>query len=478
MFRASAGCGRREALFVSSGPSRRHSSGATVALERRLSCCFLAPIFCAFGVLALSALLLGGCTTKEEPEEVEARPAKMMQLSAPVETVTNRFSARAAVELPSEVRGPLIEDDYGDVYGVLLALTGDGFSYADLEEITEEVQQELLRVPDVAKVDIFGSQGERIYLETTRAKIAELGLHPRLVALALNRRNVVEPSGFVELGPRELPIYTSGLCRSIDEIARMQLRSPLTGEHVRVEYLAEVGRGYADPPEAMLRFNGEAKLALGVVQADLEPGYTSHGVQHDLDDAVQALELPAGYSLEWDGEAAQAAEARADVLGPVPVVLGLIALILMAQFNSYRRTAIIFLTVPLGLFGASFGLLIFRQPFGFMALLGVMSLAGMIIRNAIVMIEQIDLESERRERVFDAVLEASVSRVRPVLLAAMTTVLGMLPLAISGPFWAPMALAIMFGLAFASVLTLLVVPVLYALLFRVPQESRPREPRS
>ena len=205
------------------------------------------------------------------------------------------------------------------------------------------------------------------------------------------------------------------------------------------------------------------------VQADLLAGATAHQVMRELQPATAALELPPGYRLEWDGEAVTAAEARAEVLGPVPVVLGLIVLILMAQFNSYRRTLIILITVPLGLIGVSAGLLLLNQPFGFMALLGVMSLAGMIIRNAIVMIEQIDLENERGADALSALLDAATSRVRPVLLAALTTVLGMLPLALSGPFWAPMAIAIMFGLGIASVLTLIAVPVLYAQLFRVPK---------
>jgi multidrug efflux pump subunit AcrB len=116
--------------------------------------------------------------------------------------------------------------------------------------------------------------------------------------------------------------------------------------------------------------------------------------------------------------------------------------------------------------GVSAGLLALQQPFGFMALLG-MSPSSMIIKNAIVMVEQIDLELARGSDAREALLDATVSRVRPVLLAAFTTVLGMLPLALSGPFWAPMAIAIMSGLAAASVLTLIVVPLLCSVLFRI-----------
>jgi multidrug efflux pump subunit AcrB len=203
------------------------------------------------------------------------------------------------------------------------------------------------------------------------------------------------------------------------------------------------------------------------VQADLHPGATADQVTRDLFSALRRLPLPPGYRAEWDGEAVEATKAQANVLGPAPMVIGLMALILMAQFNSHRRALIILLTVPLGMIGVSAGMLLFRQPFGFMALLGVMSLSGMIIKNAIVMVKQIDLELDRGTDPREALLDASVSRARPVLLAALTTVLGLLPLAISGPFWAPMAIAIMSGLAAASALTLIVVPLLYSTLFHI-----------
>jgi len=221
---------------------------------------------------------------------------------------------------------------------------------------------------------------------------------------------------------------------------------------------------------AIWRMDRERSLSL---QMDLLPGAIAHEVLGDLQQWVQDLDLPPGYRIDWDGDPVTSQEAQRGVLQPVPVVLGLMALVLMAQFNSYRRSLIILLMVPLGLVGVSAGLLLFNQPFGFMALLGLMSLSGMIIKNAIVMVEQVDLEMDRSDDAHQALVEAAVSRVRPVLLAAATTVLGMLPLALSGPFWAPMAVAIMFGLALASVLMLLLVPLLYAVLFGIPRPAPP-----
>jgi len=139
-------------------------------------------------------------------------------------------------------------------------------------------------------------------------------------------------------------------------------------------------------------------------------------------------------------------------------------------FNALRQPAIIWMTAPLGMIGITAALLITRQPFGFMAILGALSLIGMLVSNSIVLIDEIDsLILEGRDR-FQAILDGSVSRLRPVGIMALTTVLGMIPL-LPDVFFSAMAVTIMGGLAFATVLTLLVVPVLYALMFRIPSTA-------
>jgi len=140
-------------------------------------------------------------------------------------------------------------------------------------------------------------------------------------------------------------------------------------------------------------------------------------------------------------------------------------------FNSLKKTAIIWLTVPLAIIGVTAGLLLFNQPFGFMALLGMLSLAGMLIKNAIVLIDQIDIELSSGKEPFQAIVDSGVSRLIPVSMAAATTILGMIPL-LKDVFFVSMAVTIMFGLGFATVLTLIVVPVLYAIFFKVPNPAR------
>ena len=175
-------------------------------------------------------------------------------------------------------------------------------------------------------------------------------------------------------------------------------------------------------------------------------------------------ELSSEYQLAWGGEYEDSNNAIGALATSIPVFVGVMVLIVIGLFNNLRQPLIIWLTVPLALIGVTAGLLLFNLPFGFMAFLGALSLSGMLIKNAIVLIDQINLNLSNGMNTYDAVIDSGVSRMRPVMMAAATTVLGMLPL-ITDIFFQGMAIAIMFGLTFATVLTLLFVPTLYVTLY-------------
>jgi multidrug efflux pump subunit AcrB len=183
--------------------------------------------------------------------------------------------------------------------------------------------------------------------------------------------------------------------------------------------------------------------------------------------ALERLDLPEGYRIETEGEIKAATEANGALFQYAPHCLVAIIALLVLQFGSYRRPAIIGLTIPLILVGAVLGLLVFRAWFDFVAMLGVFSLAGIIINNGIVLIDRIDQERQLGRDVDEAVTEAAVARMRPIVMTTLTTILGLVPLAVlGGEFWFGMAIVIMSGLAVGTLLTLGVVPVLYSLLFR------------
>ncbi|QJR80180.1 efflux RND transporter permease subunit [Alteromonas pelagimontana] len=211
--------------------------------------------------------------------------------------------------------------------------------------------------------------------------------------------------------------------------------------------------------------------------------YNAEEMVPKLADAVAKLrqQLPYGYVIEYDGVIEESATSQASLNKYLPMCLGLIILILIAQFRSYRKTLIILFTIPLIIIGAALGLLIMQGNFGFMVILGLYALAGIIVNNGIVLIERIDTERDDivrekgdtgRKEEAEAVIQASVRRLRPILMSTFTTILGLLPLMLSGDvLFYGMASAISFGLAIGTVLSLGVVPVLYSLMFSLQPEK-------
>ena len=176
------------------------------------------------------------------------------------------------------------------------------------------------------------------------------------------------------------------------------------------------------------------------------------------------------WSRSHPGAVVPVAAAQAAIAASVPLFLAAMVLIVIALFNDLRQPAAIWATVPLAIIGITAGLLSMNVAFGFMGLLGSLSLVGLLIKNAIVLLEEIDMQIASGKESYTAILDSAVSRMRPVMMAASTTILGMAPL-LSDVFFLDMAVVIMFGLGFASVLTLIVVPVLYAIFFNIKQNT-------
>jgi len=225
------------------------------------------------------------------------------------------------------------------------------------------------------------------------------------------------------------------------------------------------------PSELLARVKPKIEQALGVdVRAmtgrDVPPEDWNVNTIKVVDEGRYPIKGMPGYSIGWGGEVEDSSRAQASLAGSIPIFFGLMVLIVIFLFNSIKKTLVIWLTVPLSIIGVTAGLLLFDQPFGFMALLGVMSLAGMLIKNAIVLIDEIGAQLETDKTPFAAVVDSGASRLIPVSMAAATTILGMIPL-LKDAFFISMAVTIMFGLLVATVLTLIFVPVLFSIFYGV-----------
>lgn len=213
------------------------------------------------------------------------------------------------------------------------------------------------------------------------------------------------------------------------------------------------------------------------VQADAAPGVLPEAIVEYLKPQIAALNatLPAGYHVVVGGIAEESLKSRASVMAVVPLMVAIILTVLMVQLKDFQRLFMVLTVVPLGMIGVVAALLGFGRPLGFVAILGILALIGMIARNALILIEQVEVERAEGQNIWDAVVNASSSRFRPIMLTAASTVLGMMPIAFT-VFWGPMAVAIMGGLLVATVLTLVFLPVLYVTWFRARQKEPAQAP--
>ena len=242
----------------------------------------------------------------------------------------------------------------------------------------------------------------------------------------------------------------------------LPIRSPSTTRSVP---LAQVTDGITTEWEDPVIWRRDRKRTIKV-QSNPVAGVTLPTLRADVVEAFDKIELPPGYSMEWGGEYESSRDSQASLLPGVVPAVAAILFIIVALFNAFRPPLIILATIPFVMIGITAGLLGTGTPFGFVALLGAMSLAGMMIKNAIVLLDEINLNLAEGMSDYDAVVSSGVSRLRPVVLAAATTVLGVVPL-LQDVFWVGMAVTIMAGLTFGTFLTMILVPVLYAIFYRV-----------
>jgi len=288
----------------------------------------------------------------------------------------------------------------------------------------------------------------------------ELGIDKRDIDQALRMNFSGDAVGIFRDGSRLMPVmlYPADEERqSVDHIENIQLWSAALQHFVPLSNVISDFRLEWENPLIMRR----DRTRVLTVQTDPDPasGLTSAQVVARVQPQIDQLKLPAGYRLEWGGELESSREAQSGLLSSLPVGFLAMFIITVLMFNSLRDAVAIWITVPLALIGVTCGFLFTGIPFGFMALIGLLSLSGMLIRNGIVLIEEIRLFRQEKSLQL-AIIDAATSRLRPILLTAFTTVLGLLPL-LRDVFFQSMAVVIIFGLGFATVLTLLVLPVIY-----------------
>ena len=338
-----------------------------------------------------------------------------------------------------------------------------------LNEIARTIKDQLIDTPGVADVvDDWGLQTKKLLVTVDQSRARRAGVTSEDVAISLQAGlSGIELTEFREQDEL-IPITLRSVSADREDLAKldgMSIYSKTTGNSVPLKQVADVTIEWQPP--VIYRRDGRRTISIGV---QLIPSITANQINQEFSPWLQqqALAWPRGYGYEEGGESETSGDANEAIAEKLPLAGMLILILLVGQFNSLRKTTIILTTIPLGMIGVTVGLIVANSIFGFMTILGVISLAGIIINNAIVLIDRIEIELEEGKELAIAIIDAAKQRMRPILLTTATTIGGMLPLWIShDPMFETLAIAVIFGLAFATVITLLFVPVLYSLLYRV-----------
>lgn len=305
----------------------------------------------------------------------------------------------------------------------------------------------------------------KIIVDVDQVRARRAGVSSSDVANSLNTIFAGQELSQYREGDKNIPIILRGeesIRFSLDGLARTLIYGQNTGQFYTIEQVAQI-----IPDWQYGRIKRLDQQRTMTVQAR-NPDVAALELLDQVSPVLDALDLPAGYRWEVGGEPEDQAEANANLFGMLPLSLAGIVLLLIGQFNSFRKGGLIIATIPLILIGGALGLFVMNAAFGFMVILGFFSLAGIVINNGIVLIDRIETEEANGRTPYDAVVQACLARLRPIMMTTLTTVLGLVPLILfGGALFYGMASVIAFGLIVATVLTLGFVPVLYTVFMRV-----------
>jgi multidrug efflux pump subunit AcrB len=387
-----------------------------------------------------------------------------------------RKVSAAAPRLPAGVIGPVVNDEFGDVFGIVATITGEGFSYAQLKDFGDEVRDELLRIDEVAKVDVYGEQEERIFVEYSNARLAQLGVSPMQLKQILESRNIVIAGGDITTGAERIVLEPTGNIESIEDLRRTAIRLPGRTDVVYLEDLAMVTRGYIDPPQTKMRSSGRDCLGLAISMREGGNIIALGGKVRPLLDRLQAS-YPVG--VEFDIVAfqpTQVARKVSDFTRNLLQAIGLVLLVMLA-FLGLRTGLVVASLIPTTMILSLLLMSVFDIGLDQVSLASLIIALGMLVDNAIVMAESIMVQmASGKDRVTAAVDSARELRL-PLLVASLTTAAAFLPFYLAesavGEYVAPLFKVVALALLSSWVLALTMTPLLCVLFLKV--RSAPSE---
>jgi multidrug efflux pump len=331
-------------------------------------------------------------------------------------------------ELPGDVRGPFFNDDFGDTYGNLYAITGDGFSYPELKDIADLARNEFLRIAAVNKVVFAGEQDEKIFVETSNAKLSSLGIDPQLIVQTLNQTNAVAAAGSVESGAERVRLRVSGEFDSVESIRNIGIRAE--GRTFRLGDIAEVTRGVVDPPTYKMRHNGREAIGLAV---SMRKGGDVIRLGEDLARTVARLQTGLPVGVEIHAVSDQPAVVKQSVGEFTGSLFEAVAIVLAVSFVSlgFRTGIVVALSIPLVLTSTFLAMYLLDIELQRISLGALIIALGLLVDDAIIAVEMMALKMEQGWDRMRAATYAYTATAFPMLSGTLITAAGFMPVGLA-----------------------------------------------
>lgn len=376
----------------------------------------------------------------------------------------------AKSDLPQGSRAPVVNDEFGDVFGSVYTLAGDGFSYAELKTVADELRDELLKEPDIAKVSIHGAQQEVIFVEYNNSRLAELGLSPQQLSASLTAVNIVSSGGSILSGRERITLEPTGNFESVEELQRTVIPLP-DGSLVYLEDIADVYRGYTDPPSSVSRVNGEATLAVAVSMRDggdiLKLGERLNVLMPEL-----VARYPWGIEIEKIWFQADLVEQTVQSFSSSLVQAIVIVVLVMVGFLGLRTGLVVGSLIPTTMVASFFVMQVFGITINQISLTALIIALGLLVDNAIVVVESILVKREHGKDAVTAAVEAGLELKTPLLVSSLTTVVAFMPIGMAksavGEYTADIFYVVGIALLTSWVLAMTFVPMLSTVALKIP----------
>ena len=377
-------------------------------------------------------------------------------------------------ELPDGTIGPEVNDEFGDIYGIVITLTGEGYDYAELKDIADDTRDQFLYIDDVAKVDILGAQDERIFVEYSNTQLSKLNLSPSQLLQMLKGRNIIIPGGSIKLGNERIELEPSGNFQSVEEVRKTVISLPGSNEILYLSDIAEIKRGYVDPPASMVHSSGMKALGIAISMREggnnIELG--SH-VRETLDHIKSSY--PYGVEFEVINFSPTEVENKVNSFASSLVQAILVVAAVMLLSLGFRTGLIVAFLIPASMLVAMLLMSVFNIGLDQISLAALIIALGMLVDNGIVMTESIMVSMSAGKKPIDAAIESANELRVPLLTSSLTTAAAFLPIFLAesniGEFTASLFKVVTITLLSSWLLSLTIIPLLCVSFLKVGQQT-------